>query len=189
MGVILVLRKLIQISYTLLLTFNATAMILIVFFVKEEYFFLCISRLPIWVSHIAALFVPVITTGISLFLKQYLSSDSIEKEIQSIEVANNAFLPSYLGYFFVALSITTPQTLLFIYFILFLFTYCSQTIYFNPIFLFFGYHFYNATTADNIRVFIISKREIRTTYALVFPRLKRINNYTFIDITNNVEDE
>lgn len=163
-------------------------MILIVFFIKEKYFFCFLAGFPVWISHVVSLFVPLVTTVISLLLKRYLSSDAIEKAPQSVEVANNAFLPSYLGYFFVALSISTPETLFFIYFIIFIFTYCSQTIYFNPLFLLFNYHFYNVTTADNIKVFIITKRQIRTTCALTFPKLKRINNYTFIDITNDKEN-
>ena len=125
---------------------------------------------------------PVVTTAMSLFLKKFLSYDSIEKQPLDIEQANNSFLPSYLGYFFVALSVPTPETLWFIYFILFVFTFCSQAIYFNPIFLIFGYQFYYMTTADNVKIFLISKKQIKTTKALVFPTLKRINNFTFIDV-------
>ncbi|MCT8975009.1 hypothetical protein N4T77_00200 [Clostridium sp. CX1] len=132
--------------------------------------------------------IPVLTTGMSLLLKNFLSYDSIEKTPLDIEQANNSFLPSYLGYFFVALSVPTTETLWFIYFILFVFTFCSQAMYFNPIFLIFGYQFYNMTTADNIKIFLISRKQIKTTKELVFPMLKRINNFTFIDVEKTKED-
>lgn len=82
-----------------------------------------------------------------LRLSNHLATAVIDKSsIIEVENANNAFLPSYLGYFFVALSVTNFNTLiLFSLFYLF-FTFLSQTLYFNPLFLLFGYHFYNIST-------------------------------------------
>lgn len=81
----------------------------------------------------------------------------ISKVIEA-EQANNAFLPSYLGYFFVALSINHFETLAFIFTILFLFTFYSQTLYFNPLFLLFGYHFYYLTTVNKTKVLMITEK-------------------------------
>ncbi|WP_341478088.1 hypothetical protein [Clostridium chromiireducens] len=190
----IIIEWIFQLVYKLLLTFNATSMILVVYFIKERYYFCGLYKFPIWVSFIVCMLFPVLTTGISLFFKKFLSYDSIEKTPLDIEQANNSFLPSYLGYFFVALSVPTSETfwtaetLWFVYFILFVFTFCSQTIYFNPIFLIFGYQFYNMTTADNIKIFLISRKQIKTTKELLFPTLKRINNFTFIDIEKAKED-
>jgi hypothetical protein len=123
----------------------------------------------------------MIMTGISLLLTRFLSDDSIEGNIKDLEQANNAFLPSYLGYFFVALSVPYFETLIFTFAILFVFTYFSQTLYFNPLFLLWGYQFYYITTENNVKIFIISKRQIRSTQGLNFAKLKRINNFTYID--------
>lgn len=185
------MKRLIPLIYKLLLTFNATSLILVVYFIKKRYYFNCLSNLPIWISYIVCMIFPVATTGISLLLKNFLSYDSIEKQPLDVEQANNAFLPSYLGYFFVSLGVSTIETLWFMYFILFVFTFCSQAMYFNPIYLIFGYQFYNVTTAGNVKIFLISKKEIKTTEELIFPILKRINNFTFIDIEkakNNNEE-
>jgi hypothetical protein len=133
--------------------------------------------------------IPVLTTGISLLLKKHLSDDSIEKHPKHIEQANNSFLPSYLGYFFVALSIPNLETLWFVYFMVFVFTFYSQTIYFNPMFLVYGYRFYNVTTDSGVEIFLISKRQIKAADGLVFGSLKRINNFTFIDIENTEEND
>ena len=186
--VIIIIKRAIQLAYKLLLTFNATSMILVVYFIKEQYYFNCLDKFPTWTSYMACMLFPVVTTGISLLLKKFLSYDSIEKQPLDIEQANNSFLPSYLGYFFVALSVSMTETLWFIYFILFVFTFCSQAIYFNPIFLILGYQFYNVTTADKIKIFLISRKQIKTTKDLAFPMLKRINNFTFIDDEDAKED-
>ena len=104
-------------------------------------------------------------------------------DILGIELANDAYLPSYLGYFFVALSIPTNDilTLLFVFSILFLFVFCSQALYYNPLFLILGYKFYYVTNSKSMKIFIISKRELRICDSFTFNKLKRINNYTFID--------
>lgn len=118
----------------------------------------------------------------SLFVSKYLGNSNVTKgSVIEVENANNAFLPSYLGYFFVALSVNHCETLIFVFAILFIFTFLSQTLYFNPLFLFFGYHFYNISTTNKSKLFIISRKAITKVDDLEFPSLKRINNFTFID--------
>lgn len=174
--------------YRVLLTFNSTSIILVIYLIQNKYYLLCLENRPLWVSHIMFLMLPLVSTGISLLLKRYLSPDSIECEITGVELANHGFLPSYLGYFFVALSVNDVEVMAFVYAILFLFTYLSQTIYFNPLFLCFRYHFYYIVTENNVKHFIISRKRIRTTENLQFPRLRRINYFTYID-TEETEDE
>lgn len=169
----------------MVLTINATSLILVTFLIKERYYFLIFEKFPIWTSYIIFCIIPVVLTALSLVMKKSLSKDSIETVIKDIEQANNAFLPSYLGYFFVALSVPSIETMIFIYSMLLVFTFVSQTLYFNPLFLCFGYNFYYITTESNIKQFIISKKEIRSTKNLQFKNLRRINNYTYIDM----EDE
>lgn len=172
----------VEFLYKLLLTFNSTSFILSIFLIKENYYFNQLEWLPVGVSHIIFLLVPVLFTVLSLWLKKFLSKDSIECGIKDVEIANHAFLPSYLGYFFVALSVGRAETMVFVYGVLFIFTFLSQTLYFNPVFLIFRYHFYYVTTDNNIKHFIISKREIRTTNNLKFVNLRRINIFTYIDM-------
>lgn len=170
-----------NLMYRLLLTFNATSLIIVIFLIKEQYTICCLSNLSIYISYIIFISIPIALTGVSLLITRFLSSDSITGEIKDVEQANNAFLPSYLGYFFVALSVPYCETLVFIFAILFVFTFLSQTLYFNPLFLFFGYYFYYVTTENNVKLFLISKKQIRSSKGLSFPTLKRINNFTYID--------
>lgn len=154
---------------------------IVIYLVKERYYLLILEKAPIWTSYIIFSIVPLILTLLSIAFKGMLSKDNINYNMQSIEDGNNAFLPSYLGYFFVALSVNSVETMVFVYLIVFIFTYFSQTLYFNPLFLLLGYRFYYMTTVNSVKLFIISKKEINTTRGLVFPELRRINNTTFID--------
>ncbi len=170
-----------EVIFKLFLTFNATSTMIVVYIIKERYYLLWLEKLPVWVSYIVFLLVPVILTIISLLLKKLLSRDNIECKLLSVEEANNTFLPSYLGYFFVALGVETTETMIFVYSIVFVFTYFSQTLYYNPIFLLLGYKFYYITTENNVKLFIISKRAIKSAKGTVFAMLRRINNTTFIE--------
>ncbi len=165
----------------LFLTMNATSLIIVVFLIKEQVQIEFLAGSHRWISYMIFICIPILLTGISLLFTRYLSDDNIEGNIRDIEQANNAFLPSYLGYFFVALSVPYCETLIFTFAILFMFTYFSQTLYFNPLFLLWGYQFYYITTENNVKIFIISKKQMRSTQGLSFPKLKRINNFTYID--------
>lgn len=177
-----------NILYRLLLTFNATSLIIVLFLVKEQILInnihFCLENWPNYISYILYFLVPVGLTYFSLQIARYLSKDDIkEGSILSIEQANNAFLPSYLGYFFVALSVPYIETLSFVFAILFIFTFLSQTLYFNPLFLIFGYHFYYLTTSNNVQLFVITKEKLKEPKNIKFECLRRINNYTFINIS------
>ncbi|RED45553.1 hypothetical protein DFQ10_102429 [Winogradskyella eximia] len=174
--------------YRLLLTFNATSLIIVVYLVKEEVLINNLNcyllGLPNYISYVLYFLIPILLTFLSLIIARYLSKDNISMgTIKSIEQANNAFLPSYLGYFFVALSIPYIDTLIFVFAILFVFTFLSQTLYFNPLFLIFKYHFYYLTTTNEIKIFIITRRVLKDPKNTEFEQLRRINNFTFIDLT------
>ncbi len=180
----------VNLLFRLFLTFNATSLIVVVYLIKSRIVLNPLShsftKLPSFVSYFIYFSIPVALTWISLLLSRTLDDDSIENinnkpAIKEVEQANNSYLPSYLGYFFVALSVPYTDTLLYIFSILFLFTFLSQTLYFNPLFLVFGYHFYYVTTSNDVRIFLISKRRIGKPQMTGFLSLKRINDFTFID--------
>jgi len=163
------------------LTINSTSTMIVVYLIKERYYLLFLEKSLIWISYIIFLLIPLLLTILILWMKRFLSRDDINYELLNIEEANNTFLPSYLGYFFVALGVESTESMIFVYFIVFIFTYLSQTLYYNPLFLLFGYKFYYIITVNNVKLFIISKKELNTTKGIKFSRLRRINNTTFID--------
>lgn len=182
----------INIFFRLLLTFNATSLLVIIFLIQKGYTlqhllpemsrFSLVAALPDSVSYFFYFLIPVLLTRLSMFLSGFLGKDSFRKgETESIEYANNSFLPSYLGYFFVALSVTNGETLCFVYGILFIFTFLSQALYFNPLFLLFGYEFYNVKTRNGVTLFLISYRKYKRPSEIEIEQVLRINDYTFIE--------
>ena len=174
--------------FRLLLTFNATSLLLIIFLVQNcqalEKFIPALTQfnLPSWISYAAYLAVPITLTGISIFFSSRLGRDEFKKgEVESIEHANNSFLPSYLGYFFVALGISNWEVMWFVYVVLFVFTFLSQALYFNPLFLLFGYEFYNIKTKNGTAIFLISRHQYKQPGDIEIATAYRINNYTFIE--------
>lgn len=174
------MQKIMIMLYKCFLTFNAISLIFVVFIIKEDHKH-CADIYMILTHGVA--FVPILLTWLSLkaSVLKIFSSDSIQSPPKEIENANNSYLPSYLGYFFVALSVPNFETLIFISIIIFILSYFSQTIYFNPLFLIFGYNFYYLTTSNGIKLCVISKSSIRKTEGLTFEKLKRINDFTFIE--------
>jgi len=175
--------------FRILLTFNATSLLLLIFMVQKEItllklfpYFVWISNWPNLVSYAIYFSIPVILTGVSIWVSKWLGRDEFKPgTTQSIEHANNSFLPSYLGYFFVALSIGSWETLWFVYSVLFLFTFLSQALYFNPLFLLFGFEFYNITTTNGTSIFLISRSKYKKPTDVNITKAFRINNYTFLE--------
>jgi hypothetical protein len=179
-------------AFRLQLTFNATSLLMIIFLVQNGYtlehlfagitWLNWVSSLPNAVSYLLYFLIPVLSTGASILLSSRLGEDTFKLgEVESIEHANNSFLPSYLGYFFVALSIENWETLWFVYSVLFIFTFLSQALYFNPLFLLFGYEFYNIKTKNGTAIFLISRHKYKRPDEIEIPNAYRINNYTFIE--------
>ncbi len=159
------------------LAIDSIAIMLVIYFVKEQ---IWIGKLGIYSIGLYLLAVYALG-GICLFLTKFLSSDSIEGGLQGIELANDSFLPSYLGYFFVTLSVPNLMTLSMVFGVLFVFLLCSQNLYYNPVFLLYGYKFYYVTNADGMKIFVITRKTIKSTRELEFTNLGRINYFTFID--------
>lgn len=165
--------------FRLLLTINATSWMVIIYAIKEGF---TIWKFPSWLFGIMLLAVPVILSGLSLVLSKFLGAESTVGNCKEFNLADGEFLSVYLGYFFVAVSVTGLFTMLIVYSLVFIFTLLSQTQYFNPIFLLFGYHYYHISTESGTRIFIIKKGSvIRNIKGLQFNNLHRLNDSTFIE--------
>lgn len=180
--------------FKFLLTFNSLMLIFSVYLVKNNILinmlstwvtnneisdFIC--KLPSYVSYIFYFMMVVLVTYISIFLIRYLSTEVISTgAITTVETANDSFLPSYLGYFFVALSISDINVFSYVFSIIFIFILFSKVSYFNPVFLLYGYNFFHLTDTEGLKIVVITKKELKTPSEVGFLDLKRINNYTFI---------
>ena len=162
----------------MMLDFNAMSLFFVVYLIKKQRFFICDD---LYLSYIIYLAAALLFTAVCLGLMRFLPDEIISGGVKEVEIADGSYLPSFLGYFFVALSIGDRITLITIAVIIFVLTYYSQTLYFNPLFLIFGYRFYYITVDNGMKLFVLSKRAIKGTEGLDFKALKRINDYTFID--------
>jgi hypothetical protein len=101
---------------------------------------------------------------------------------KSIELVNDTFLPVYLAYFFVALSTTSYLSFGVIFGIVFIFVYRSGGVYFDPIYVFRGYKVYAAISRADVKTYVISRRIIKGVASIEFESIRRINDFTFIDM-------
>ncbi|WP_312994669.1 hypothetical protein [Chryseobacterium flavum] len=169
--------------YQLFLAFNSTWLIAVVFLVKDKYVISYIEKISMYYSWAIFILIPILLTIFSFLIAMKLPKDNLQRNsVMEIELANNNFLPTYLGYFFVSLGVNDIPTLVVVFLIIYIFTFLSQTLYFNPIFLLFGYHFYFVKTSANIKIFLITKRHLKTPGNDNFDNLRRINNYTYIEL-------
>lgn len=163
--------------FRLLLTLNATFWMIVVYGIKQHWKFACLSEV---LTGICLLIIPILLSALSITFSKLFSKDTITKCVECT-LADNEFLSIYLGYFFVALSVSDDMTLAFVYVLIFLFTFLTQTQYFNPIFLLFGYHFYHITTVQGTRVLVIAGDKIVRNYKDIhFSNMRRINDTTYI---------
>ena len=170
--------------YKLLLTFNSTSWVLVLYGVKHEW---TLWNIPNWIFDLILLAIPILTSLVALIIANFFGNDNMNS-CGEVEYANSSFIPTYLGYFFVGLSLENITQLLIVYFIIFIFTQLSQTEYFNPIYLLFGYKFYHIKSSKGTRLFIITRRKIRNANQEEFKKLKRINETTFIEL-RRIENE
>ena len=157
---------------------SVTAWIVVIYAIKEKWSF--DPRVNFLYAGLG-LFVLTIGFGaISLFLTKFLGKENLEKCVE-VEQADASFLPSYIGYFLIAFAVSDIHQLLVATVCIFIFLYLVRWQYFNVTYLFFGYHCYHVTTDTHTKLFIITRKEIRTPENLRFQTLHRINNTTFIE--------
>ena len=102
-------------------------------------------------------------------------------EIKSIKVAEPTYIPVYVAYFVIAMSISSKETFIWISIILVLLIWATKMFYFNPILLLFRYHFYEIQDKKDTNMLLISKQsDLKGEHT--FNRLHRLNNFTFLDL-------
>ena len=133
--------------FRFLLTVNSLLFSLVVFLVNKSITINSLSPylsdLPSLSSYVLYITAIIVINIFALWMKQFLGSDSLStSNIVSIEPANDAFLPTYLGYFFVALSVDSIGMFAFVFSIIAIFVFFSRISYFNPFLFIHSYSFY-----------------------------------------------
>lgn len=123
----------------------------------------------------------------SIYLGKTGANDNISTNaIISIEPANEYFLPIYLSYILVAISISTFKAFFIIFIVIGTLLYFSKSAFFNPILLVLGYKFYHITNTKGLKILLIIKYDIKSIDDLKEQditnsiNVKKINEYTYI---------
>lgn len=123
----------------------------------------------------------LILNKLFLWAIQGLDNEAIS-DIQSIEPVNDNFLPTYLGYFFVSVSITSNWVFCYFMLLVILFNLFSKIYFFNPSLLLSGFKFYHLTSIAGVKILLICKDDLRSSKDISFSNYKRINDFTFIKV-------
>lgn len=167
---------------------SAISPILIIFLIKNYYYIL-----TSFIFILACIF-----SNLYIYLKIKTEKDSQDEksgDCSLIEIAEPKFMPIYIAYFVISLSIDTGNwgTFWIIYFIIFLLILRCKFIFFNP-FVLWKWSFYEAeiqnknnincevtiknNNSANYKIFIISKNDIKNIGKI--SNLIRLNNFTFL---------
>lgn len=164
--------------YKILLTLSATSWMVAIYVISNS---LTPKQIPSRLFGILLLLLSILLASALLRLFRHLPKETPFHNSKEIELADGEFLPTYLGYFFISVGVSDHFTMIVLYLIVSVFTFLSQSQYYNPIFLFFGYHFYHISTEVGTKIFVIQKGEIIRNPKDFSPNtLYRLNNSTFI---------
>ena len=161
--------------------------ILDIFFNKSGLLFNCLSILIYF-------FVIIILVLLNLLLLNICKPIPKIENIKSKEPYDGTMIPSYLGYFFVGLSIPYCENdnsgffiLCIVCFIITVFIYCSGALYYNPFLLLFGYRTYKITDKDDVVYYVILKDQNHNKIEKKIEGLVMINDYTYMENTKKGE--
>ncbi len=100
--------------------------------------------------------------------------------VTSITPAEARFVPVYISYFVIALSINSFEVFVMVTIILFIFTYYTKMYFFNPIFLIFGYRYYDISDMHGTTLLFITKsKDLKNVKQL--DNIVRLNNFVYFN--------
>lgn len=164
--------------YNIFNTVSITLWIVVIYIIKERWTFN--ENIHFLFVGFGMLLITVLLGALGLYLTNFLGKESLERCIE-VEQADASFLPTYIGYFLIAFGVSNLYQMFVATIFITIFLYLVRWQYFNVTYLFFGYHCYHVTTSNHTKLFIISRKEIRTAKSLQFADLRRISNTTYIE--------
>lgn len=168
----------------LFMTLSSVSFFVVVYLIQNKIDLLPILSVKLglsWIIYLLYTATPFVLGGISVGICKLLAKSEIKKII-SLESSNNDFLANYLAFFFVALIINNAITFWIVLGMTVLFTFFSRVSYFNPVFLIFGFTFFYVHTGENVKVLLITRKELRSPESFEATSVRRINNYTFMEV-------
>lgn len=139
--------------------------------------------MPAWGSYLIYCLVSILLTWLSSLLFKFFEEHNMPAgNVKCIESADGVFIPTYLAYVFVGLSVSGLTQLFFCYAILSVICFAAQIYLFNPAFYLLGYKYYFVTNSVNKKLLVMTKKRILLSTTVEFTNLYRINDYTYIEL-------
>lgn len=120
---------------------------------------------------------------LSLKLAQLVFRSGETLDASEIKPIESTAMPTYIGLFVIALGLSADklgEAFIVLTVLLVLWGLFERVFYFNPIWLFFGYRFYEVRTRHDNTFTLVTKR-VDLKGAMEFQNLRRINNYTYLE--------
>ncbi|MCK5321540.1 hypothetical protein KAJ38_03095 [Candidatus Pacearchaeota archaeon] len=110
-----------------------------------------------------------------------------QSSIENIRPVEFLYIPIYLGLVIISLDLNgflanTLETSIIMGVIFLIWLKLENVSFFNFYWLFFGYRFYEINTKTSSYMLISKRKDVKDRKAIKSLKLKRINNYTFLDI-------
>ncbi|MDR0580341.1 MAG: hypothetical protein LBG21_07055 [Campylobacteraceae bacterium] len=137
-------------------------------------------------NFIILLAVVVLFSWLSLAMAKKWITTNDTVNIKRIKPLESTAMPTYIGLFVISLELASfdyiiAVEILFILFVLWI--YFERVFYFNPMWIFFGYRFYEIESEQgNSFTFITKRTDMKNKIDIDLENLKRINNFTFLEV-------
>ena len=202
-----ILERFLRYLAWLVVTMSSTSVIIPIYFIKIRYTFfhspscITISDNLLFIIHVFVyMAIPILLTLLGFGMMKIMGTN--DKLMRSngcyenhfrITPAETSNLPTYLGFFFIALSIPgvvvagaheqpSWPILFAVYFILNGLLALSEKSFFNPLVMI-RYNFYNVLVNDQVEILVISRKDIEKDEGdeVEFPHLLKVTETIFID--------
>ena len=137
-----------------------------------------------WLGVAAIVAVFAVLSWLSLRLARKTFPDGNSLKADEIKPIENIAMPTYIGMFVIALeiggSLDLQRSSAVLILLLILWWLFERVFYFNPVWLLFGYRFYEAKTVNGNTFTVISKQK-NLKGNCDFDNLRKINEYTYLE--------
>ncbi len=173
-------------STKIFLSFGSFYLFLLFYFIANKIHLFKVSEI---INYAIYFFIGLIFSLLCLFAVKNKNQIDHQDKINSIRPLEFTYIPAYLGLVIISLGLKSITTNIvevsFLSLIIYLIWVKLESVsFFNFYWLFFSYRFYEISTQMSSYLLISKRKDIKNKKSMKDLKLKRINNYTFIEVEN-----
>lgn len=184
--------------YLVVMVVCATPLMIFIWLSKSELWYFdapeCLGCSNKIYSLIVYFIIMVGMAWLSIFITIWTRPDNSHPNVvKDVSKSNGLYFMSSLGYLFVGISVPSVNnigcpdwtSMMIVYIIVVILIALSKLYYYNPIYLLFGYRFYDVVTENGIVIHVITRQRIyKDSDDVRFPHLKEITDEVFVEKRN-----